>query len=115
MTDLIASFTTDNHHKHLHRLINEGEWDRILIVTTQEIKLKHTFEKEVVFIIVDPTKPISDYITDIQKQLTGFFLEVGINLVNGNGKDHMALISAIMKTGMGFRLVALTKNGVEEI
>ena len=29
MTDLIASFTTDNHSKHLHKLIDHAEWDRI--------------------------------------------------------------------------------------
>ena len=115
MTDLIACFTTDEHHKHLHRLINESEWDRIFVVTTEEIKKKHTFAKEIIHIIVDPEKQIADYISDIQSHLKGFFLEVGINLVNGTGKDHMALLSAVMKAGLGFRLVAFTKNGVEEI
>lgn len=115
MTDLIACFTADDHYKHLYRLINEAEWDRIFIVTTDELKQKHKFSKEVIYIIVNPKKHIEDYIKDIKKQLTGYFLEVGINIVNGNGKDHMALMSAIMKKGMGFRLVAVTKKGVEEI
>ena len=115
MSDLIACFTTDNHHKHLHRLINESEWDRIFIVTTKEIISRHKFEKEVIRVIVDPTKPVDEYVNDIKNKLTGYFLEAGLNLVNGTGKDHMALLSAIMKKGMGFRLVAVTKNGVEEV
>lgn len=115
MTDLIACFTTDEHQKHLNRLINEAEWDRVFIVTTPDIKKKHKFEKEVLYIIIDPKKPIDEYIEDIKSNLKGFFLEVGVNLVNGNGKDHMALLSAVMKAGLSFRLVAVTKNGVEEI
>ncbi|MBR9690201.1 hypothetical protein GOV08_00795 [Candidatus Woesearchaeota archaeon] len=115
MTDLIACFTTDRRHRHLHRLINEAEWDRIFVVSTPEIKKKHSFSKEVIWIIVDPSKHVAEYIEDIKKQLKGYFLEVGINLVNGTGKDHMALLSAVMKAGLGFRLVAVTKNGVEEI
>lgn len=115
MTELIACFTTDEHHKHLHRLINEAEWDRIFIVTTPEIKNKHKFAKEIIYIIVNPNKHIQYYIEDIRKHLKGFFLEVGINLVNGTGKDHMALISAVMKAGLSFRLVAVTRKGVEEI
>ena len=115
MADLIACFTTDKHHKHLHRLINEAEWDRIFVITTPEIKKKHSFHKEVLFIFVDPKSPIDEYVEEIRSNLKGFFLEVGVNLVNGNGKDHMALLSAVMKAGLGFRLVAVTKNGVEEV
>jgi hypothetical protein len=115
MADLIACFTTDEHYKHLHRLLNEAEWDRAFIVTTHELRKKHRFEKEVLYIIVDPKKPIDEYVEDIKSSLKGFFLEVGVNLVNGTGKDHMALLSAVMKSGLSFRLVAVTKNGVEEI
>jgi len=43
------------------------------------------------------------------------FGEVGLNIVSGAGKDNMALISAIMKLGLGYRLVAYTKDGVVEI
>lgn len=115
MTDLIASFTTDNHSKHLHKLIDHAEWDRIFLITTDEIKKRHKFEKEVIYVIVDPKKPIDEYVNDIKANLKGYFLEVGVNLVNGTGKDHMALLAAVMKSGLAFRLVAVTKNGVEEI
>lgn len=115
MTDLIACFTTDEHSKHLHKLIDQGEWDRVFLISTEEVKKKHKFEKEVIYIIVDPSKPIDEYVLDVKKGLKGFFLEVGVNLVNGTGKDHMALISAVIKAGLGFRLVAVTKNGVEEV
>ena len=37
------------------------------------------------------------------------------NFVSGMGKEHMALISALLKLGVGIRLMALTKNGIEEV
>ena len=41
--------------------------------------------------------------------------EVAVNVISGTGKEHMAIISAILKMGLGIRLIALTKDGVEEI
>ena len=60
---------------------------------------------------------MQDIVKDIHKQLQGKIddLEVAVNLVSGEGKEHMALLSALMKLGLGIRLIALTKNGVEEI
>ena len=43
------------------------------------------------------------------------FGEVGLNIVSGSGKEHMAVLSAVMKLGVGYRLVAATANGIEEI
>ena len=41
--------------------------------------------------------------------------EVAVNFVSGTGKEHMALMSALLKLGIGIRFIALTKEGVEEI
>ena len=41
--------------------------------------------------------------------------EVAVNFVSGTGKEHMALLSALLKLGIGIRLLALTKEGVTEI
>ena len=41
--------------------------------------------------------------------------EAAVNLISGNGKEHMAVISALMKLGLGIRLIALTPNGIKEI
>ena len=37
-------------------------------------------------------------------------LEVAVNIVSGTGKEHMALLAAILKLGVGVRLVALENN-----
>ena len=41
--------------------------------------------------------------------------EIALNLISGTGKEHMAILSALLKLGVGIRLVALTKDGVEEL
>ena len=41
--------------------------------------------------------------------------EVGLNFISGTGKEHMALLSAVLKLGIGIRFFALTKDGVKEI
>ena len=42
-------------------------------------------------------------------------MEVAVNIVSGNGKEHMAIISALLKLGVGIRLMAVTKDGVREL
>jgi len=38
-----------------------------------------------------------------------------LNIVSGDGREHMAIISALLQLGLGIRLVALTKEGVRVI
>ena len=42
-------------------------------------------------------------------------METAVNLISGDGKEHMALLSALLKLGVGIRLIALTKEGVKEV
>ena len=42
-------------------------------------------------------------------------IEVALNMISGSGKLHMATLSALLKLGLGIRLIALTKQGVKEI
>ena len=115
MTDLIVCLTEKKGYKHVKRLILEADWTRIFVITKDSIKDSFNFAKPVVFIPIDPKEPIQDIIEHIKSKLTFIFGEVGINLVSGTGKEHMAIISAIMKSGAGFRLVAMTKDGMTQL
>ena len=53
-----------------------------------------------------------DIIEQLKDKVEG---EVALNIVSGTGKEHMALLSALLKLGLGIRFIALTKDGVEEI
>ena len=37
-------------------------------------------------------------------------MEIAVNFVSGDGREHMALVSALMKMGVGFRLIGLNKE-----
>lgn len=115
MTDLIVCLTEKKGYKHVNRLINESDWSRIFLVTREELKGSFKFSKPVMNIIIDPSKPVQELITLIKNKLTFMFGEVGLNLVSGNGKEHMAIISALMRSGTGFRLVAMTKDGLVQL
>jgi hypothetical protein len=54
---------------------------------------------------------------DIMGKLKGKLsdFEVALSLASGNGKEHMAMISALLSIPVGIRLVVYTKEGVEFI
>ncbi len=119
MTTLIASVSSGKGTwTQVVKLINGQEWDNIIIVTNQFGSEKFSAEKEFEKIIIEPFgKPISELVEAIKSQLQGKIkgTEVALNLVSGTGKEHMAIISAIMKLGFGFRLVAMTQQGFKEV
>lgn len=118
MTELIACLSTGKGSwGHVAKVISEKEWSKILLVTNDFGREKFTFEKPAELIMADLNQPIDELI----KQLAKVFkekvtdTEVAVNLASGSGKEHMAILAAIMKAGLSFRLMALTKEGVKEI
>jgi len=120
MSELIVCLSTGKGTwGHISRLIQDGEWEKVFLVTNSFGKENFTPEKPAEFIIVDANKELVELRDDIYNQLktkvkSGEF-DVGLNIISGTGKEHMALVSAVMKLGMGVRLIALTKEGVQEL
>ncbi len=117
MTDLIAClFTAKGTWGHVSKVIEGQAWSRVILVANKLAK-EFTSEKPTQLVIIDEKQPI----TSIIQQLTTEFkenvadTEVAVNLASGSGKEHMAILSAVMKAGLSFRLVALTIEGVKEI
>lgn len=118
MTDLIACLSTGKGTwGHVSRLIVDQDWGKIFLITNDFGKENFKPEKEVEYIVIESRQPIVDLTEQIKEQLKGKIsdTEVALNLASGTGKEHMAVLSAIMKSGLGFRFVALTKDGVKEI
>ena len=116
--DLIACLSTqDNSWNHVKKLIEHGEWSAVFLITDDEGKEGFKVEKEVNHVLVDFNQPAAQIIRGLQHSLQGKIagFEVGVNLVSGNGKEHMAILSALLKLGLGIRLMALTKEGVTEL
>ncbi len=97
-------------------LIKHGEWDKIILVGNDFAK-QFTSEKEFEFIKVDLDKKLKDLKEELSTKLKGKFegTEVALSLASGDGKQHMALISALINLPVGIRFAALTKEGVIDL
>ena len=93
------------------------EWENIYIFTAEQDTSNIKFKKKINIIRLDLKKTISELTEFIKSQLEGKLndLEVAVNIVAGSGKEHTALVSAILKLGLGIRFVVLTRNGVKTI
>ncbi len=116
MTSLIACLTTGKGTwGHVSRLIKDHKWDKVYLVT-EEFGTKFQAENTE-FVIIKNTKSVQEISKDIQMQLKGKIhdLEVAVNLISGDGKEHMAIISALIKLGLGIRFVVSSEKGMEEV
>lgn len=50
------------------------------------------------------TKKLKDQITDF---------EVALNLCSGSGKEHTAVLEAILELGLNFRLITMNNNQID--
>jgi len=100
---------------HVSRLMNEN-WDSIFLVGNNFAR-KFTHEKKFEFIEIDEKSSAEE----IKKRIVNGIkdkirdTEVALNIVSGEGREHSALIAAIMEAGYGFRLVLLTKDGMKTL
>jgi|TARA_Y100000310_G_scaffold125312_1_gene124074 ERCC4-related helicase len=97
-------------------LIKHDDWEKITILGDDFAK-QFTLEKEFEFIKVDLSKKIKDLKEEFSKKLKGKIkgTEVFLSVASGNGKEHMALISALINLPVGIRFVALTKEGITNL
>ena len=99
------------------RLIKESQWEKIFLITNEFGKENFNNEKNAEMIVVDSRKGLEELREDIKTALKGKIndTEVAINVVSGEGKEHMAILSAVLQLGLGMRFMALTKDGIKEV
>lgn len=97
-------------------LMTYGEWDNI-IVLGDDFSKDFRHDKRFEFIKVGLSQRIKDLRDEISKKLKGKIkgTEVALTLASGTGKEHMALISALINLPVGIRFAALTKEGVIDL
>lgn len=99
---------------HVAEIVKQGEWDKVFLIAESKVDgLSDNAE----FILINPNNFLSELIEEIKNKLDGKIAdtEVALNIISGSGKQHMAVLSALLKLGVGIRLVALTKQGVKEV
>ncbi len=103
---------------HVSRLIEEENWEKVFLLTNEYGEQNFKANKNNVELIrIDEYKGIRELRDEIIEKLKEKIkdTEVGVNFVSGSGKEHMALVGALIRLGLGFRLMALTQDGVKEI
>lgn len=118
MTELVACLSTGKGTwMPVIQLINDQEWDNIFLIGTEFAREKFTPTKEVEFIIIDPRQPPKQMVKDIVGQLGPKIkgTQVALNMTSGTGNEHMAVLSALLKLGLGIRLATITEQGFDEI
>jgi len=99
-------------------LIKHGEWEKVILLGDDSSQFKIEDKKEIVeFVKIDLSKKIKDLRDEFQKRLKGKIsgTEVALSIASGDGKEHMALISALINFPVGVRFAALTKEGVIDL
>jgi ERCC4-related helicase len=97
-------------------LMKHGEWDNIIVLGSDFAK-SFTHEKKFEFIQVDLNKRIKELQQEFKEKLQGKIngMEVSLTIASGDGKEHMALVSALINLPVGVRFAALTKDGIIDL
>ncbi len=116
MNELVASIGNDTGKMHVEKLISSYSWDNIIIVKFDGEEFAG-IEKKHKLISVNKnltSEQLAEHLKkELQTQIKG--TQIGINFFSGSGKLHMAMMSALLKLGLGIRLVVVTPEGIKEI
>jgi len=93
-------------------LLNHGDWDRVILVGN-EFSKKFSTAKDHDFIEYKSHRLV-DLKEELEKKFKGKIkgTEVALSIASGDGREHMALISALLSLPVGVRFTALTKQGI---
>ena len=108
MTDLVACLSTGKGTwETVVALIGSSKFEKVFLLTN-EFGHEHFKAPENVELIKIDTAKSSKEISDfVQGSLKGRIrdTEVAVNMTSGSGKEHLGMISAILKLGLGIRFV----------
>lgn len=98
-------------------LIKKGKWDKVILIGSSFAKKFNVEGAEYEMIEVDLNKPLVLLKKEILEKLkpkldNDFNSEVVLSIASGDGKEHMALISALLAVPVGVRFAALTRAGI---
>lgn len=110
-------------------LTGKGSWSKVYSLSEKEnfennIILTNNFgiqnfkpNQKTKVLEINPDKPIKELKEDIKKLLQPEIpgLEVGLNIDSGTGKEHKALLCALIELGVGIKVVTIENNQLIEL
>lgn len=102
---------------HINKIIQDSNFDKIILITNDYGKENFKADEKTELISLPLQQGIKELrdaiISALKPKLKDS--EIAVNIISGSGKEHTALISALLKLGLSIKLIALTKDGIEEI
>ena len=118
MTELITILSTGKGTwSDVAKLINKEEWSKIFIVTNEFGQSTFNKKDNMDFVIINPDEDIIKIIQDITNQLKDKVNgpQVALNFISGTGKEHKALLCALIELGVGIKVVTIENNQLIEL
>ena len=119
MTDLVACLSTGKGTWiNVLKLVNKEEFENIFLIVNNWAKENLKLERKNLYLIVvnanDNVSVIRDkIINELNGKIKDF--EVAVNIDSGSGKEHTAIISALIKLGLALRFVVVEDEEISEI
>lgn len=114
MNELVACISDDVGKAHVEKLMKAVQWDNVILVKGNDSEVHFGNASVVSVDLKKKSEEVSEeLVRQLKKNIKG--TQVGVNFFSGNGKLHMATVSALLKLGLGIRLVVITPEGVKEI
>ncbi len=118
MTVLIANLSSGKGTwAKIYELIKGLDWEKVILITNDFGKERFQKDNKTELMVLDLNSSPDILSDQIIAGLHGKDLgqEVAVNFSSGSGDEHMALLSALLKLGLGVRFVFIKNNVVEEL
>lgn len=119
MPTLIASLSTGKGTwTEVSKIMQTQPWTKIFLITNQFGAENFTSKPATAeFVLIDPNQEVSVITQKVVGQLQGKIsdFEIALNMVSGTGKEHMAIVEAVLELGLNFRLITVVNNQVETL
>ena len=101
----------------LAKLIRSHDWDKVFLITNEFGVSTFNKQPNMELIVIGPDDPLNKITDDIRNGLKDKVqdIEVALNMTSGSGKEHMALLSCLLKLGLGIRLVTIENDKIKEL
>lgn len=94
-----------------------GQFDKVFLITNSFGQEKFDAPDNTEMIVLDRNNTEEEMREAIMQGLEGKIddTEVALNMTSGSGAEHMALLSALLKMGLGIRLVIMGEEEFQEL
>ena len=120
MPTLIACLSTGKGTwAEVNRLIQVGNWNKVFLITNAfgAENFRNKSENTELVVVDSDNKSVVELVDDIKKNLDGKIsdFEVALNFVSGSGKEHMAMLEAMLELGLNFMIVTVNSRGEMDV